>query len=159
MKELAIIDFREELASEFVKINLEWMTSDFYNKHFAVEEHDRTVLADPIAQIILKGGHILFAEYKNKIVGTLALVARKKNTFELSKLAVMQDYRGMKISDELMKAAIEYSVSQGKKTIWLESIKILKPAIALFKKFGFREIPLNSKPLYAKADIKMSLAL
>lgn len=154
LSEIMIINYDAKFAIDFKKINLEWLRSDFY-----VEDYDKKILSNPTKYIISKGGHILFAKCKPEIVGTVALITRENNSYELSKMGVLQSYRGLKIGDMLIKTAIDYSKAQGKKTIWLDSNRKLKPALSLYHKFGFKEIPLNSDSPYERADIKMELHL
>ena len=156
---IQIIDFREEYSKEFTRINQSWFDSDFFKTHFKVEQMDRQVISDPEKYVVSKGGHIFFAKVKEQIVGTAALIASKNNSYELSKVNVLEPYRGRSISDKLIAAAIAYSRSQGKDFLWLESIRILTPAISLFNKYGFKEIPFSSNSHYDRADIKMELIL
>lgn len=156
----SIIDYEEQYALDFKNISLEWFASDFFKSHFKEDPYDYEVISNPSRHIIDKGGHIFFAKkMEGKIIGTVALIARGNNSFELSKLGILQSYRGSKVSNALMTAAIVYSKAQGKKTLWLESIRILKPALAVFKKYGFQEIPLGEDSHYTRADIKMVLKL
>lgn len=154
LSEIMIINYDEKFAIDFKKINLEWLKADFY-----VEDYDQKILSNPAKYIISEGGHILFAKYNNEIVGTVALITRENNSFELSKMGVLKSCRGLKIGDQLMNAAIDYSKAQGKKQLWLESNRKLKPALSLYYKFGFKEIPLNPDSPYERADIKMELNL
>jgi len=156
---IEIINYEDRFALDFKSISLDWFESNFFKEHFSVEDIDRMVISNPSKYIIEKGGHIFFARLGEKIVGTAALINSEDSSFELSKVGVLQVYRGLKISDDLIKSAIIYSKVQGKKTLWLESIRILKPALAVFKKYGFKEVPLNPESHYARADIKMELIL
>lgn len=156
---IKIIDYQEQHASDFKAISMDWFESDFFKQHFTVEEIDLQVISNPSEYILKKRGHIFFAKLDNRIVGTVALISSEGDSFELSKLGVLKEYRGLKISNILIQAAINYSTEQGKKTIWLESIKILKPALTLFQKYGFKEIPLSPNSHYDRADIKMELKL
>ncbi len=159
MNKPRIIRYEDRYANDFKNISLEWFESDFFKKDFSVEEIDLKVISNPTKYIINKGGQIFLAELDNKIVGTVALISSEEHSFELSKMGVLQKYRGLKISDELMNVAINYTKELGKKKLWLESIRILKPALALFQKFGFKEVSLGLNPHYARADIKMELIL
>lgn len=154
-----IIDFEDRYKIDFKKIHQEWFESDFFKARFHADNYDYQVISNPSEHIIVKGGHIFLAKFDEKIVGTTALIPREDKTLELSKIAVLEDYRGLKISDELIKSAIKYSQTQGVKTVWLESIKVLKPALSLFRKYGFEEVPLGPNRYYERADIKMVLHL
>ena len=152
--EIEIINFDENYAQYFYDINVQWLESDFY-----VEDYDRKVLSQPNKYIIEPGGHIFFAKLQDQIVGTTALIARPNNSFELSKMGVFESHRGLKIGDALMHAAIQYSKEQDKAVLWLESSRKLNPALSMYKKFGFKETPLDPDTPYERCDIRMSLPL
>ena len=153
MIEISIIPFDEKYSSDFYNLNVAWL-----EKYFYVEPYDKKVLGDPKTYIIDKGGFIFFAIYKNEIVGTVALI-NEKECFELSKMAVLPKYHGHKIGQQLMDYCIEFSKNQGWKKIMLYSNRILKPAIALYTKVGFKEVPVEKDVYYERADIKMMLEL
>ncbi len=148
-----IIPFQAAYATQFYELNMEWL-----KKYFYVEAHDTKVLENPQSYIIDNGGFIFFATYKNTIVGTLALINEKEG-FELSKMAVAPAYQGLKIGQQLM----DFTVSFAKKKQWshlhLYSNRKLIPALALYKKVGFKEVPLEKDVYYERADIKMVLQL
>ena len=73
-------------------------------------------------------------------------------------MAVSQHFRGKKIGYKLGQYAIETAKLLRAKRIWLESNRILEPAIKLYLKLGFKEIPMRTTP-YARADIRMELLL
>ena len=68
MKELKIPPYKSKYHTDFVNISLEWL-----KKHDLYEDSDKPILENPKAIIIKNGGHILLAEYRNKIVGTVTL--------------------------------------------------------------------------------------
>ena len=146
-----IIDFHPEKSSIFENLNIEWL-----EKYFYVEPYDHKILGDPQSYIIDKGGYIFFAEINSKIVGTVALI-NEKECYELSKMAVSPEYQGLKIGNKLIDYCIEFSKQQGWKKIMLYSNTILKPAINLYKKVGFKEVKLEPDVHYDRANIKMVL--
>lgn len=117
------------------------------------------MLDAPEDYIINCGGQIFFASINDKIVGTAALIAVGKDNFELAKMAVASGFRGLKIGDALMSACIQYSEKKRIKRIFLLSHTKLVPAINLYRKFGFEEIPLDSEIPYQRPDIQMELNL
>ena len=153
MIKISIIPFDKKYSSHFYDLNVAWLEEYFY-----VEPYDKRVLGDPQTYIIDKGGFIFFAIYNNEIVGTVALI-NEKECFELSKMAVSTSYHGHKIGQQLMDYCIEFSKNQGWENIMLYSNRILEPAIALYTKVGFREVPVEEDVYYERADIKMMLEL
>lgn len=151
--QVQIIKFESKFAGDFARLNYEWI-----EKYFAIEAHDREILNNPNEFIIKRGGQIFFASIGAEIIGTVALIKTGEVSFELAKMAVTSKYRGLKIGDKLMTACIEYSKKIGKQRIFLLSNTKLIPAINLYRKFGFREIPLDETP-YQRTDIQMELSL
>ncbi|HMS39931.1 MAG TPA: GNAT family N-acetyltransferase [Pyrinomonadaceae bacterium] len=147
-----IIEFESRLAKDFARLNYEWI-----EEYFSIEPHDREMLDAPEDYIINCGGQIFFASLNDKIVGTAALIAVGNDSFELAKMAVASGFRGLKIGDALMSACIQYSEKKGIKRIFLLSHTKLVPAINLYRKFGFEEIPLDSEIPYQRPDIQMEL--
>ena len=139
---------------DFAHLNYEWL-----NNHFEVEEHDVEMLDHPHEYIIKPGGQIFFAYFKGKVVGTAALIVENETTYELAKMAVAPEYRGLKIGNLLMEACLDYCKENGVQKIVLESSTKLPPALNLYIKYGFRVIPLNPNTLYSRANIRMQLNL
>lgn len=151
-KEVEIIEFSEKYAQDFARLNYEWI-----EQLFKIEEHDREMLDNPFEYIINEGGQIFFALLGAEVVGTVALLKVGEDSFELAKMAVTSKYRGLKIGDKLMSACLEYSKKVGKKKVFLLSNTKLIPAITLYKKFGFQEVPLDPNNLYERTDIQLEI--
>ena len=144
-----IIPFSADLKTEIKTLNLEWL-----KKHFKVEANDELVLSDPQGEIIDKGGMIFYAKYNDKIVGTVSLLKIDDTTFELSKMAVTEGVQRLGIGQKLLEHCLEIAKQNGIKKLILYANRKLLPAIYLYAKFGFQEIPLE-EGIYERADIKM----
>ena len=151
---IEIVEFAEKYSLAFADLNYEWI-----EKAYTVEEHDRELLDDPAGHIIEPGGQIFFALVSRQPVGTVALVNHNDEEFELAKMGVSPEFRGLGISNKLMKACIEYSKGAGKHRIILESNTKQVAAINLYRKFGFRETPLDPNSQFVRANIRMELAI
>ncbi|MDH4058541.1 MAG: GNAT family N-acetyltransferase, partial [Cyclobacteriaceae bacterium] len=66
-------------------------------------------------------------------------------------------FRGLKIGEALSLKAIEKARVLGGRKIILYSNTKLEPAIGLYRKLGFQEIPLDGP--YKRSNIKMELTL
>lgn len=144
-----IIPFSSDLKEPIKTLNIAWLT-----KYFKVEEKDKLTLSNPQEEIIDKGGMIFYARYNNEIRGTVSLMKVDDNTFELSKMAVSDHAQGLGIGSKLLEHCLNVAKENNIKTLFLYSNTILLPAIHLYKKFGFTEIPLEAG-IYERADIKM----
>ena len=96
MIEVNIEEFQEKYVQKFYELNIAWLEEFFY-----VEDYDREVLSNPKKYIIDKGGIILFAITEGKVAGTLALINRENDGFELSKMAVSKEFQGLKIGQKI----------------------------------------------------------
>ena len=144
-----IIPFSEDLKEHIKTLNIAWLT-----KYFKVEEKDKVTLSNPQEEIIEKGGMIFYAKYNDEIIGTVSLLKVEDSTFELSKMAVSDNAQGLGIGNKLLEHCIDIAKENDIKKLFLYSNTTLLPAIHLYKKFGFVEIPLEAG-VYKRADIKM----
>lgn len=161
--DLCIIEFGMQHAKAFKDLNIAWIAKSFF-----VEESDERVLSDPQKYFLNAGGRILLAEYKGTVAGTCALMPANMNgsgidegedTFELTKMAVDENVRGLKIGYHLGVATLELAKEMGARRVILHSNKEgSAPAIQLYYKLGFKEIPLGDAP-WKRANIKMEVLL
>jgi ribosomal protein S18 acetylase RimI-like enzyme/predicted transcriptional regulator len=152
-RDVRIIDYQPQYLTAFKQLNVDWITT-----WFKMEEADYKILDHPKEYILDKSGHILFALYDGKPVGTCALVKKDDQTFELSKMAVSPEAKGKGIGWLLGNAAIEKAKESGMKRLYLESNTILKPAINLYYKLGFKKVTGSPSP-YERSNIHMELNL
>ena len=140
LDEVEIIDYDEKYNDDFERLNVEWL-----EKYFRVEEFDKKVFANPQKEITDKGGKIIFAKYKDKIVGTVALIKISDKEYELAKMSVTEKVRGKQIGKKLMIACLDLAKQlQADKVILVSNTK-LTPAINMYNRFGFKPVPLTQK--------------
>lgn len=147
---IEILEYRREHQPWFERFNRAWI-----EKHFWMEPIDVAVLQHPEEHIIRKGGTILMISSNGEIAGTVALKFVQSGVFEFTKMAVEEKFRGQKIGQALAEAAIKKARNLGAHKIILYSHTSLKPAIAMYRKLGFVEVPLDGP--YKRSDIKMEL--
>ncbi len=146
-----ITDFTPDHKEAFKVLNEAWIT-----KYFTLEDSDHKMLSNPEHYILSPGGAILIAIHNNIPVGTVALIKREKNQFELAKMAVEPSAQGQSIGYQLGVAAIKKAKTLSATSIFLETNSKLIPAISLYKKLGFTPIDLEDSP-YQRCDIQMVL--
>jgi N-acetylglutamate synthase-like GNAT family acetyltransferase len=151
--QVIIIPFSSDLKEPIKTLNIEWL-----NKYFKIEPKDERVLSNPQEEIIDKGGMIFYAKYKGAIVGTVSLLKMNDTIFELSKMAVTDSVQGLGIGKKLMEHCIKAAEENHIEKIIIYSNRRLVPAISLYRKFGFEEIPVD-EGIYERADIKMEKLL
>jgi ribosomal protein S18 acetylase RimI-like enzyme len=147
---LEIVDYSPGHQSAFEALNREWI-----ERFFEMEAPDYEMLQNPEENILKKGGSIFMALWNDLVVGTVALKPVSPGIFELTKMAVNEAYQGRKIGRALAEAAVRRAQNSGAEKIILYSNTMLGPALALYKKLGFREIPVDGP--YKRSDIKMQL--
>jgi len=148
-----IINYLPVHKATFRSLNHEWIT-----KYFALEELDHQILDYPESYILKPGGFILMARYQEELVGTCALIKVSDKVFELGKMAVTEKAQGLKIGQLLGQAAIIKAREAGATQLMLYSHRSLIPALHVYRKLGFKEVPCPPNG-YQRADIKMELAL
>ena len=149
LADLHIVPFQPNLADYFKELNLAWV-----RKYFFVEPLDEEMLSHPQENIINKGGQIFFAQLNKEVVGTFALLKVQEGVFELSKMAVVEKMQGKKIGNQLLEFAIDQAKQLGAQKLILFSNTKLSPAIHLYKKYCFTEVPIGASE-YKRSDIKM----
>ncbi|PKD20271.1 GNAT family acetyltransferase [Salegentibacter salinarum] len=151
---MEIISFKSAYAEDFKNLNLAWL-----EKYFWVEPHDEEVLGRPEKYIIETGGNIFFVKDDKKIIGCVALMKIEDGVFELTKMSVSPEYQGKKIGQKLMEHSLEFAKDQGWDHLIIFSNRKLENAIYIYKKYGFKEIPIGENNPYSRGDIKMRLDL
>ncbi|ULQ57229.1 GNAT family N-acetyltransferase [Flavihumibacter rivuli] len=149
--DISIQPFATAYAGEFARLNKAWL-----EKYFFVEPIDEAMLADPQSFFLDKGGHIFFAVEGEKVVGCFALLKSGPDFFELSKMAVDESVQGLGIGQKLLVFAIEEAKRLGAGKLVLYTHSKLQPAIHLYRKNGFREVPVGDS-VYKRSDMKMEL--
>lgn len=150
---IRIVPYEARFRDAFRELNEEWL-----NFYMEVEPEDARVLGDPEGTIIAPGGVIVLAVDNGTPVGTGALINEGDGKYELAKMAVTAAYRGRGIGQRVAEHLIAVAKEMGAKEVELVSARLLPAATPLYRKLGFREIPLGENP-YARADIRMTLEL
>ena len=149
--------FRATEDSEAFRIlNEEWIT-----KHFVMEDKDREVLNDPQNTILGKGGHIFIACIGSDAVGCIALIPMGGDVYEVSKMAVSPQLRGLGIGRKLLEQTLTKAKAIGAKSLFLGSSTKLKNAVHLYESIGFQHVPPEEIPTmpYTRADVFMEMRL
>lgn len=152
-KNITIVPFSPLYADAFRILNEEWII-----KYFKMEEMDRVSLYHPKEYILDKGGYIAVALLDEEAVGVCALIPsdREGFDFELAKMGVSPKAQGLGIGKLLGQHIIDKAKSLGAKKLYLESNRVLLPALGLYRKLGFVEMVGASSP-YERSDIQMEL--
>jgi N-acetylglutamate synthase-like GNAT family acetyltransferase len=148
---MKILEYAPAYLPDFERLNKHWI-----RKYFTLEPTDLDVLEHAEEYIIKSGGDIIFAAFNSHIAGTVALKKIDEETVEMTKMAVDEDFQGNGVGGELAVHIIQRAWDMGFKKVILYSNTVLVPAIKLYNRLGFREIPLETGR-YHRSTIKMEL--
>jgi ribosomal protein S18 acetylase RimI-like enzyme len=113
----------------------EWLNIDLSFQHFSEELSSlKSMYAAPVGTIIL-------AKTADEYVGCIAVRKFEERIAELKRMYVQPPHRGKGLGDALLKIALDKARELGYKKIRLDTLSHMTPAIALYKKYGFCEIP------------------
>ncbi|MET4675535.1 MULTISPECIES: bifunctional helix-turn-helix transcriptional regulator/GNAT family N-acetyltransferase [unclassified Luteibacter] len=146
-----IVPYEPALAPHFQRLNQQWL-----ERHFRVEDVDRALFADPEGKVLARGGTILFALYASEVIGTCALLHHGGGVYELSKMGVDENYRGLGAGRKLLDAAIADYRARAGTELFLESNSRLARALGMYRRAGFELQPaLRPGSHYERADVHM----
>ena len=151
---ISIESFKKEYISDFYALNKEWI-----EESWQLEESDINDLSNPEKYIIDKGGEVFFAIKNDKVIATAAMVYMKRGIFELAKMTVVQECRGLGVANKLMDRSIDFAKENNADKIVLITNSSLVIARNLYDKYGFKEIMLDSDQYGDRGNVKMSLYL
>lgn len=151
---IEIVEYLPGHQSRFKAINEQWIT-----RSHVLEEEDVKTLEDPENHVLKNGGRIFMALYNGFPVGSCGYLNFGAEGYEMIKMAVDEDYRGLHIGRRLGDVSLQKMKEAGATRIFLYSnTQGSATAIRLYRKLGFTEIPLGN-PEFLRADIKMELFL
>ena len=154
--EILLRPFEPGDEAAFRELNEAWIRA-----FFAMEERDHQVLGDPLRPILNKGGLIFMALCDGIPAGCCALQVCGEGCYELAKMAVSQEMRGLGLGRKLLAYVIQQARNSGATRLVLETNSRLENAIHLYEDAGFTRIPPergHASP-YARADVAMEMNL
>ena len=154
MTKISFKKFSKIDTEKFKSLNLEWL-----NSYFEVETIDKLVLNNPKTEIIDKGGFIFMIQKNSETIGTFAFIKKNEKIYEFSKMAITPSERGNGYGNMAMEFLIQFAKNKKWSKLILYSNTKLKNSIHLYKKYGFKEIPLEKNLIYSRGNIKMELIL
>ena len=151
-KEIQIVEYDQGHRQRFKEINEQWIT-----RLYVMEEEDIKTVEDPEGYILKGGGKIYIALYQGYPVGTCAYLNMGDNVYEMIKMAVDENYRGLKIGKKIGEESVKAIKNLGaEKIILFSNTKGSAKAIQLYRYLGFNEVPLGTSE-FIRADIRMEL--
>lgn len=149
-----VVPYREEFRDAFERLNREWIET-----YFVLEPADGEILGDPRRKILDPGGQVFFVLDRGEVRGTCAVLRHSAAECEIAKMAVAPAARGRGYGDLLMEASLAFAREIGSLRVVIISNTVLGPAIRLYRKHGFVQVPLASDGRYRRANIRLELEL
>lgn len=94
-------------------------------------------LKNPLKKYGAPKGSLVLAFWDGKAVGTVALQEIEQGVCEMKRLYVQAEYRKFGIGEQLVDAILKDAKLLGYQIMKLDTLERLKPAIALYLKYGF----------------------
>lgn len=152
--QITIVPYRPDHQRTWVGLNEYWILDGGY----ALEAKDRLVLDDPEGAILSRGGAIFMAEHGGEAVGGCSLMLMPDGGYEVGKMAVAPDAQGLGLGRRLLEACETYARDAGATRLYLETNSAQTHAIALYRRFGFIDLPPQPTP-YARCNVWMEKRL
>src|SRR5258708_17192788 len=113
---ITILEYEPAYQPYFKQLYRDWFTGHFRAPPDPIDEF---VLTQPEKAILAKGGAILMVACEDSIAGFVALKKADSYSFELTKMAIGEEYRGRGLGEALCRAVIDKARSLGAKRIVL----------------------------------------
>jgi putative acetyltransferase len=151
---LDIVPYRPDHHPAWIALNEFWILDGGY----AIEAKDRLTLDDPDGSILSSGGTIFMVERDREAVGCCALLAMPDGGYEVGKMAVARSAQGFGLGHRLLQACEDRARAAGAPRLYLETNTSQTHAIALYRRFGFVDLPPQPTP-YARCNVWMEKRL
>lgn len=156
---VVVVEARPEHHPAFRDLNLQWIDA-----HFRREPKDVALLDDPQAEVLDRGGQIFVAIHDHDPIGVCAMIpfegdgstpgdGSSNPVYELIKMAVRPESRGLGAGRALMHAAETWAKRQRARRIVIVTNSSLAPAVRLYESHGYRTVHSGPHPSYERADL------
>lgn len=96
-------------------------------------------LDDPAVRYSPPQGELLVALENDEVLGMVAYHRLTSKRCEMKRLYLTPNARGRHLGERLVETIIEHAKSSGYEEMVLDTIKPLKAAVSLYRKYGFEE--------------------
>lgn len=136
---MEIITYDPKYKEEFIKYNTDWIVDNFG----FLEKEDKEAFEN-IEQDIDDGAMIYFAVEAGVVLATCMAKRLQEQTWEICKLASNKHQNHKGCGSAVFQSAMQWAIDHGASRLFIISNSKLKPAMHIYRKFGFQEIPLDS---------------
>ncbi|MDE7263589.1 MAG: helix-turn-helix domain-containing GNAT family N-acetyltransferase [Anaeroplasmataceae bacterium] len=142
-----IVPFEECYRQSFIALNTDWITT-YFGK---IEKHN-IVEFENIDEDIKNGAMIFFAVKNGSVLATCMAKPLNNLTWEICKLGSNKSLPHKGAGSAVFEACMNWAFNHGAARLFIVSNRILKPALHIYQKYGFKEIELK-KCEYERGDI------
>ncbi|WAW14937.1 GNAT family N-acetyltransferase [Peptostreptococcus equinus] len=153
---MEIVSYKKEYKKDFIDMNEAWITNMFGK----IEDKDYEILSN-FEDSLKSGGQIYFAVEENLVLAACMVVPLSEDEWEIEKFAAKGMYTGTGAGTACLKACIDHvkNETNAKKIVIVSNTKC-DVAVRMYKRFGFKEIPLDREKFpYERANISLELVL
>ena len=144
---MKVILFEEKYRQDFIDFNKDWIVSNFG----FLEEHDIQTF-EKIDEEMKAGAMIFFAVENDIALATCMAMPMEGTTWEICKLGSNKNVPHKGAGSAVFRASMKWALEHGAERLFILSNSKLKPALHIYKKYGFEEIALNDYE-YIRGDI------
>lgn len=146
---MRIVPYDAKYKDAFIALNKAWIT-----EMFRIEEEDVRELTH-IEPYIEKGGQIFFAlTDDDEVMACCMLAPRSDGDWEIMKFAADERYKGTGAGTAVLEACLAYAKERRLPKIIIVSNHKCEQAVHLYRKHGFREIPVDKEKFpFERGDI------
>ncbi len=153
----SVLSWQPQYKADFYRLNYAWLEKYFNGQ---LNDLDQQALDSPQSYYLARGGYIWFAKFDNTVVGCIALANHKNGCYEVSKMAVDEQYQGDGIGRRLLLIALDKARELNASSVYLETSSLLANALTLYRHMGFSEtVHPEGKSQYERSDIYMELMI
>jgi putative acetyltransferase len=105
------------------------------------------------------GGRLLLAEFQGELAGCVALHKLEPEICEMKRLYLRPKFRGKGLGGVLVQTIFAEARQVGYKSMRLDTVEpVMKDAVAMYRKLGFREIePYRGNPMAGTLYLELTL--
>lgn len=136
---MKIVPYNPKYKADFIKLNKKWI-----EEMFVLEKEDIKVLNN-IETYIEQGGEIFFAidEKTDEVMSCCMIQPLSNGEWEIAKFASNDNYKGLGAGSMVLGSCIDYAKERKIAKVVVVTNTKCQAAIHLYKKFGFREVPVD----------------
>lgn len=144
---MQVVTFKEKYRQPFIDFNTDWIVSNFG----FLEDHDKETF-EHIDNELNQGAMIFFAIEDEIPLACCMSKPMQDTTWEICKLGSNKNVPHKGAGSLVFEAAMEWALEHGAKRLFIISNSKLKPALHIYEKYGFQELPLDDYE-YVRGDI------